>query len=651
MREKLKFYFGRIKAGRLAEMKRQTLWIYQYARRYWLIMIFYTLLGMVGTAVSLLSSLVSKDLVDIITGHEAGEVVKTFAIMIGLNVGTTFLNQISDYASSYLSLKVDSEIKADIFSKILVTDWESLTTYHTGDLLTRWSSDASAISNGVLNFIPNAVIYLFRFISAFSMVIYYDASFAIFAFLGMPVSLLLSKTLLNRMVNNNQRSAAMGAKMSGFNQETFSNIQTIKAFDLIHLYVARLKQLQKEYIDMKLDFQKMSMGTSLLLSTVALLVSYASYGWGIYRVFSNAISYGTMTMFLSLSGTLTGTLHNLTSLIPTTISLTTSAGRLMDIIEMPREDYSQDDEAERFFQANRAQGISLSVKGLDYSYSNGTEVFRGASLEARPHEVVALVGPSGEGKTTMIRLILSLMRAQGGTAMLYGGAAADPSSGNGGAAADPPSGDGGAAADPSSGDDGAAADPPSGDGGAAADPPSGNGGSPSASGGSSADDGIPLTPSTRKLFSYVPQGNTMFSGTIAENMRNVKPDATDEEIVDVLKLSCAWDFVNRLPDGINSEIKERGGGFSEGQAQRLSIARALLRRSPILLLDEATSALDVATERSVLRNIMSDEYPRTCIVTTHRPSVLNICKRVYAIRDKKCVVLNEDEIDEMVRGF
>lgn len=609
MKQKIHFLIGRIKAGRLGEMRRQTIWIYQYARHYWLTMIFYTLLGMVGTIVALLTSLVSKDLVDIITGHQTGEIVKTFSIMIGLNVGTTFLNQISEYASTYLSLKVDSEIKADIFSKILVTDWESLTTYHTGDLLTRWGSDASAISNGILNFLPNAIIYTFRFISAFAMVIYYDPSFAIFAFLGMPVSLLLSKTLLNRMVNNNKRSAAMGAKMSGFNQETFSNIQTIKAFDLIHLYVARLKQLQKEYITMKLDFQKMSMGTSLLLSTVALLVSYASYGWGIYRVFTNAISYGTMTMFLSLSGTLTGTLHNLTSLVPTIIGLTTSAGRLMDIIEMPREDYSQNEEVDAFFEAHRECGISLYVDDLEYAYNNGTQVFAGASLKAHPHEVVALVGPSGEGKTTMIRLILSLMRSQNGTAALGGNREPNPPASAGSTGAD------------------------------------------DTESGSKPTDTIPLTPSTRKLFSYVPQGNTMFSGTIAENMRNVKPDATEEEIIDALKLSCAWDFVKKLPDGIDSKIKERGGGFSEGQAQRLSIARALLRHSPILLLDEATSALDVATERKVLRNIMADDYPRTCIVTTHRPSVLNICERVYAIRDKKCVILNEEEIEEMVKGF
>jgi len=593
MREKLRFIIGRIRAGRLQEMWKQTVWIYQYGRKYWLIMFFYTLLGMVSTVIALLTSLVSRDLVDIITGHQTGQVIATFTMMIGLNVGTAFLSQISDYASAYLSMKVDAEIKSDIFAKILVTDWESLTNYHTGDLLTRWGSDASNISNGVLNFLPNALIYVFRFISAFAMVIYYDASFALFAFLGMPVSLILSRTLMNRMVNNNRKSAAMGAKMSGFNQETFSNIQTIKAFDLIRLYVEKLKSYQKEYIDMRLGFQRMSMGTSILLSTVGLIVSYAAYGWGIYRVWSGAISYGSMTMFLGLSGTLTGTLHNLTSLIPSAISLTTSAGRLMDIVEMPREDYSHDEEVNAFFEKYRSQGIGLQMSEMDYTYMTGNQVFSHASIEAYPHEIVALVGPSGEGKTTMIRMILSLMQTQGGRAVICGGGKADEAG----------------------------------------------------------TEKLPLTPSTRKLFSYVPQGNTMFSGTIAENMRNVKQDATEEEIIEALKLACAWDFVEKLPDGIDSMIRERGGGLSEGQAQRLSIARAILRKSPLLLLDEATSALDVATERKVLRNIMQDSYPRTCIVTTHRPTVLEACTRVYAIRDKKCVVLNEEEIDEMVRGF
>lgn len=589
----------------------QCIWIYQYAKHYWRSMIFYTILGMIGTAIGLLTSMISKELVDIITGHKSGAIVTIFLVMIGLNIGTSIMNLLSGYASTWISMRVDAEIKSDIFSKILVTDWESLTNYHTGDLLARWGSDASNISSGVLNFIPNLVIYVFQFISAFAVIIYYDWTFAIFAFLGMPVTLIMSRTLMRRMISNNERSATMNAKISGFNQEVFSNIQTIKAFDLIRLYINKLRNVQKEFINMKLDFQKMSMLTSLILTTVGLLVSYSAYGWGIYRVWSGEISYGTMTMFLSLSGTLTGTLHSLSSLVPAIISLTTSAGRLMDIVEMPREDYSNDDLVKTFYENNKDHGISLKMSDVEYSYKTGTEVFAGASLEVNPHEIIALVGPSGEGKTTMLRLILSLMQTQNGTAYLSGEGNKDRE------------------------------------------------GSLFRSETKELTseeiftqfNAVPLTPSTRKLFSYVPQGNTMFSGTIAENMRNVKPEATDEEIIEALKGACAWEFVEKLPDGIYSEIKERGGGFSEGQAQRLSIARALLRDAPILLLDEATSALDVATERRVLRNIMQDEKPRTCIVTTHRPTVLSACTRVYAIRDKKCVVLNEEEIDEMVRGF
>ena len=590
MKEKLLFYVKRIKEGRLKEMWEQTLWIYQYAKHYKWQMVFYTVLGMVGTAVSLLGSMVSKDLVDIITGHQAGKVVQTFAVMIGLNIGTAFMNQISNYASTWISMKVDAEIKSDIFQKIMITDWESLTGYHTGDLLTRWSADVSNISSGVLNFIPNTIIYIFRFISAFAVVIYHDATFAIFAFLGMPVSLALSKTLMKRMVNNNQRSAAMSAKLSGFNQETFSNIQTIKAFDLIRLYIERLKQLQKEYISMKLEFQKMSIWTSLLLTTVGMLVSYASYGWGIYRVWSGVITYGTMTMFLTLSNTLTGTLQSLTSLVPSAINLTTSAGRLMDIVEMPREDYSNEEQVDVFYRRYADVGVSLEMSNVSYTYRTGTQVFEDAAIQVHPKEIIALVGPSGEGKTTMLRLILSLMPIQGGSACL------------------------------TAHKDGTT-------------------------------ERVDISPSTRRLFSYVPQGNTMFSGTIAENMRNVKPDATDEEIIEVLQEACAWEFVSKLPEGIHSEIKERGGGFSEGQAQRLSIARALLRKTPILLLDEATSALDVATERKVLKNIMKSDVPRTCVVTTHRPTVLSTCNRVYSIRDMQCHVMTESEIDEMVRDF
>lgn len=584
----IKHAISRIKEGVLKEMLSNTLWMYSYVKRYWLAIIIYTLIGMSGVVMGVVTSYISKDLVDIITGHQTGEVIITFCMMIGFGIANTLVSQLSSYVSNWINIRVDNEIKAEIYDKILITDWESLTTYHTGDLLTRWGSDASNISGGVLSWLPNMFIYLFRFISALAIVLVNDPTFAIFALLGVPVSALMSRTLMRRMVNNNKRSAALSAKTSGFNQEAFSNIQTVKAFDLVKLYGKRLREIQKEYLDMKMEFNRMSMLTSFILSTVGLLVSYSCYGWGIYRVWSGVISYGTMTLFLSMAGQLTGAMNSLISLVPSAISMSTSITRLRDILEMPKEDYSDDDAVKELAVSSMDCGINVEISDMSYTYKTGTNVFSHASIEAHPHEIIALVGPSGEGKTTMLRILLSLLSTYEGQCIVYG---------------------------------------------------------------SDKNKAIHLSPSTRKLFSYVPQGNTMFSGTIAYNMRTVKPDATDEDIIDVLKEACAWEFVRELPEQINTEIKERGGGFSEGQAQRLAIARALLRKSPILLLDEATSALDVATERQILKNLMQDDYPRTCIVTTHRPTVLNICDRVYAIKDRQCRVLTDEEITKMINEF
>ena len=588
MKEKILFYIKRIREGRLKEMIEQTIWIYAYVRKYWLAIIIYTGIGLIGTGTSLFTSVLSKDLVDIITQHRASELIKTLAMYIGFTLANLLLSQALDYISMMISIKVNNEIKADVFEKMLLTRLEPLMAYHTGDLLTRWSSDVSTISDGVLSWIPNLVINTVRFLSALAIVLYYDPAFALLAMAGMPVSLIMSKTLLSRMQSRNRESAELSARMMGFNQETFSNIQTIKAFDLIPLYVKTLRQYQNDFWNLKKKYQKLGILISIFMSLVGLAVSYSCYGMGIYRVWTGSISYGTMTLFLSMSGTLTGTLNSLMQMVPSAIGITTSAGRLIDILGMPREDYSAHHQVEEFYNRNQDVGLSLSIKDMDYAYYNGNQIFCKTSFFAKPHEIVALVGPSGEGKTTLLRIILALLEPQAGSLEIYA--------------------------------EGREADR------------------------------ITYSPSIRQLFSYVPQGNTMFSGTVAENMRNVKQDATDEEIIDCLKTACAWDFIKKLPDGIQSKIGERGGGFSEGQAQRLSIARALIKKSPILLMDEATSALDVDTERNILHNIMKDDYPRTCIVTTHRPSVLTICQNVYAIRNQRCVLLSAEETAAMLQN-
>ena len=154
-----------------------------------------------------------------------------------------------------------------------------------------------------------------------------------------------------------------------------------------------------------------------------------------------------------------------------------------------------------------------------------------------------------------------------------------------------------------------------------------------------------IGPKTRHCFSYVPQGNTVLAGSVAQNLRLGNPNATEEEIIAALKGACAWEFVSQMPEGIHSPIGEGGKGLSEGQAQRISIARALLRKAPVMLLDEVTSALDSKTERKVLSHLTS--LGITTIVTTHRPSVLTMCKRVYLVENGSVNQLNPDEIQKM----
>lgn len=284
MRRKIKHYLQQIKIGRLRQMFYQLKWIYKYSRKNILAIIIYTLIGLSGTVVSLFCSLVSKDLVDIVTGHNTGELLTTFCWLIGSQLGSNLMSQLSCYVPTKISMKVDNSIKADIFDQIMISDWESLSQFHSGVLLTRWSSDVSSVSIGVLNLAPNLIIYLFRFISALIMVVHYDASFAIFALISVPFSFFTSRGSMRRMKKSSMNSLSVNAKMSSFNQEAFSNIQTVKAFDLVSLYSKKLRNLQKEFTDVRLRYQKISSINTIILSVVAMAVTYSTYGWGIYKV-------------------------------------------------------------------------------------------------------------------------------------------------------------------------------------------------------------------------------------------------------------------------------------------------------------------------------------------------------------------------------
>ena len=585
--EFIKKVIRKIKDGMLQEMYEETKWMYTYAKKYKFQIVFYIFLGVLTTVMGLASSVGSKYLIDAVTGQDSGNIALIALFIVAMGLFSIGINAITTMISARINIKVNNEIQAEVFDKILVADWISMKEFHSGDLLNRLNGDVNTVASSILSWIPSLITRSAQFFGILAIILYYDPTMAVIALGSAPVMLIVSKTLMKKMRDYNKRMRQVSSDVMSFNEESFQNIQSIKAFDLVGLFSKRLRDVQQNYKDVFLDYNKFSVYTSSFMSVVGMFVAYACFGWGVYRLWTGHITFGTMTLFVQLSGQLSSSFKSIVSLVPSAISATTSAGRIMEFFKIKDESELEDDKAKLIQNNTQGKGLSVVLDDVEFSYNENKTVFQHADVVANPGEIVALVGPSGEGKTTMIRLLLGLINTKSGNASIQDI----------------------------------------------------NGVS------------CKISSATRRFFAYVPQGNTIFSGTIAENMRMVKQDATDAEIVEALKAACAYDFVNKLPDGINSKVGERGSGFSEGQAQRLSIARALLRKSPILLLDEATSALDVFTERQVLRNIMNMGYARTCIVTTHRPSVLTMCDKVYKIDSGVVCDIDEKEVNMLIRDF
>ena len=575
---------ARWKDGTFREIIDDWKWIFTYSARYKFAIVFYVFLGIFSTTMGLVSSVAGKYLIDIITGYQTSRLAVLILIMVGSAVVSLALDSVLSRITTRLSIYINNDIQADIFDKIVDADWLSLSRYSNGDVLNRFNSDISTVSGNAISWLPSIIIAVYRFVATFLVILHYDWVMALIALGSAPFMLLISKFLIKKQREYSKKVKEMNSQLMSFEVETFYNFDTIKSFGIAPYYSKKLRWWQGKFKDVSLDYNMFSIKSNILMSVIGMAVQFAAFGYCLFRLWTHSITYGTMTLFLQQRSNLSGAFSSLVSIIPAFLNSSVSAHRIRELVELPREVHiPESSELDQYAE----KGFSVQMRNLRFAYAEGADVITESEFVAKPGEIVALVGPSGEGKTTMIRLILGLVCPQEGQAVIR------------------------------------------------------------------ACDGreVTMNAETRHLFAYVPQGNTILSGTIAENMRTVKEDASDEEIVQALKLSCAWDFVEKMPGGINARVGERGRGLSEGQAQRIAIARAILRDAPVLLLDEATSALDVTTERQVLRNIITQRPNKTCIVTTHRPSVLNLCQRVYRVVDTKVTELDEEESSRMSMDF
>lgn len=573
------------KKGTIDEMIREWKWILNYSKRYKKAIAFYVFLGVFGTVFSLVAAVASQQLIDIVTGRQAHRMLPMAVVMVSMALFSLIFSSCISRVSLKITIDIQNDIQKDIFEKIEDASWLALSKYHSGDILNRFGNDVGTVANNAITWFPSLVVNVFNFVATFCVIFYYDKIMALISLITAPVLLLSSQMLMKRMRNYSKKVRVLNSEMMAFEQETFYNMNTIKAFGITKKYTSELTGWQKKYKDYSLDYNLFSIKTNIFLSVIAMIAQYLAFGWGVYRLWTGAVTYGEMTLFLSQGKKLSTAFNSMVSFLPTALNSSVAAGRVMELVELPREIHHEKES--KTMAKYQSEGLAVRMKNVFFSYEESKEVLVQSDFLAKPNEIVAIVGPSGEGKTTMLRMILGLIFPEKGMAVI------EDRNGN----------------------------------------------------------EVALNADTRQFFSYVPQGNTLFSGTIAENLRMVKENASEEEIITALKIACAWEFVSKLEKGINDTLGEQGRGISEGQAQRIAIARAVLRDAPILLLDEATSALDVETERRVLRNIIERRPNKTCIVATHRPSVLSMCQRVYRVMDKKVTVLTPKQIQQMVKDF
>ena len=562
----IKKIIEKYKSGAFREMWNETKWLYSYAAKYkWLIVI-YIVIGLFATGLALAASLVTKNLINEVLGGKISAAAVALYVFLGLSgIAVSALNR---RLSAKISLRVNNEIRADVFGKFISTTWEEVSAFHSGDLLNRINGDVSTVADSVIGWIPSVTIKSAQFIGAIAIICYYDAAMALLSLISIPAAALISSLLLRKMRSYGTKIREAGSELMSFFEESLQNIQTVKAFGLSQSLDGRLAQLQKIYYDTSLEYNALSVKVTSGMSVLGLFVSYLCMGWCIFRLFTGAIDIGTMVLFIQLSSYLSSSISSLISSVPTVISATVSARRIISVLNLPREEEDESLAAREI--ADFGEAPEIEFRDVSFGYKNGGKVFSEVNLTVAPGEFAAFVGPSGGGKTTLLRLLLGLVKPQSGKATL-----------------------------------------------------------------SAKGKTTEISSVTRRIFTYVPQEKAMFSGTVAEMLRLFSPEATDEEINAALKAACAYDFVAALPEGINTPLGERGAGFSEGQNQRLAIARAVLRKAPVLLLDEATSALDLETERQVLENITALCRGKTLIVMTHRESVLPLCDSVYRISGGK----------------
>lgn len=513
------------------------------------------MLGLLGVAVSLSTVWAMQNAIDIASHAVSGSLFWAVGIMTALILCDFAINISRTWIRNILGVKAQNRMQQQMLDRLLRSEWQSKERMHSGDVINRLEMDVNNVVVFVTETLPNALSVVALFIGAFCYLAHMDAYLALVTIGILPVFMLLSRLYVGRMRKYSRDVRNSDSQVQSILTETVQNRMVVKTLECDDMMVRRLGDTHTELRQRVRRRTKFSVFSRLILNAGFASGYLVAFLWSAVRLYEGTITFGAMTAFLQLVYRIQGPARDITKLAPAFVSVLTAAERLMELEQMPLEAQGE----QRLVQA--PCGIRLT--GVTYAYADEPDkkVIDNLSFDFKPGTCTAVLGETGAGKTTLVRMILSLVRPQDGKVCIYNN-----------------------------------------------------------------ENETEVSPLTRCNFVYVPQGNTLLSGTIRDNLMLGNPEATDEMIREALEKSCAG-FVMQLPDGLNTKISESGGGLSEGQAQRIAIARALLRNRSVMIFDEASSALDPDTERKLLENILRDN-DKTVIFITHRHAVVEYCMQV-----------------------
>ena len=515
-------------------------------------------IGLLSVGVSLGHVWAMKRAIDVASGTVEGNLYWAVGVMAVLILLDFALNIAGTWVRNILGIKAQNRMQQRMLDRLLRAEWKGRNHHHSADILNRLEFDVNNVVNFLTETIPSTLSVLAMFIGAFLYLFSMDKVLAVIVIGIFPMFLAVSKIYVGQMRHLTRQVRDSDSKVQSVLQETIQHRMLIKTLESDSAMVERLGNTQSELRHRVVRRTKFSVFSNIVVNFGFAFGYLVAFLWAAIRMSAHTLSFGGMTAFLQLVNRIQGPARNLTKLVPAFVSVFTAAERLMELEEDPLEEQGTP------IYIKAPCGIRLQNVGYAYEDGGGDKVIDGLSFDFKPGSCTAILGETGAGKTTLVRMILALVQPQDGKIEIYHGSTHQA-----------------------------------------------------------------LSPLHRCNFVYVPQGNTLMSGTIRENLRLGKLDATDEEMLHALHVSCA-DFVNDLPDGLNTICSEQGGGLSEGQAQRIAIARSLLRDRSVMLFDEATSALDPDTERQLLNNILS-AHDKTIIFITHRPAVIDYCDQTLKL--------------------